>query len=86
MPIISRFYGILILMFHNDHLPPHFHVKYAEYGAQMTIDTLEVYKGQLPRRVMALVLEWAALHRSELWKNWHRAREGLPPEQIEPLE
>jgi hypothetical protein len=29
MPIISRFFGIIIRMFFNEHAPPHFH---AEYG------------------------------------------------------
>jgi hypothetical protein len=73
-------------MFHNDHSPPHFHVKYAEHKAQMTIETMEIYEGKLPRRVLALVLEWAALHRAELWANWEKARDGLPLKQIEPLD
>ena len=29
MPVISRFYGILIVMYFNDHNPPHFHAKYS---------------------------------------------------------
>lgn len=86
MPIVSRFYGIIILMFHNDHLPPHFHIKYAEYRAQMDITTLELNEGRLPRRVLAMVLEWAAWHRAELMTNWRKIREGLPPDPIEPLE
>jgi hypothetical protein len=28
MPEISRFYGIIVFMFFNDHNPPHFKVKY----------------------------------------------------------
>jgi hypothetical protein len=28
MPTISRFFGILIQMYFDDHNPPHFHVKY----------------------------------------------------------
>jgi len=67
-------------------LPPHFHAKYAEHRAKIRIDTLEATQGALPRRAHALVLEWAAIHRTELWANWHRAREGLPLEQIPPLE
>lgn len=86
MPVISRFYGIIVLMFHNDHSPPHFHVKYAEHKAQVTIETLEIHEGILPRRVLALVMEWVALHRAELWANWERARHGLPLERIEPLD
>ncbi len=86
MPTISRFFGIEISMFYNDHVPPHFHVKYAEHRAQMNIETLEIIEGKLPRRALALVLEWAVLHRTELQENWQRARDGLPPLTIEPLE
>ena len=28
MPEISRFLGIIITMYYNDHNPPHFHVRY----------------------------------------------------------
>jgi hypothetical protein len=86
MPSISRFFGIVIMMYHNDHAPPHFHAKYAEHKAQIAIETLEVREGELPRRALALVLEWASLHRDELRSNWQRAQDGLPPKQIEPLE
>ena len=66
MPTISEFFGILIRMYYDDHNPPHFHVFYGEYEAQVSIDTLEVIKGKLPKRALALVLEWAAEHRNEL--------------------
>ena len=86
MPRISQFFGIIISMYYNDHSPPHFHAKYAEHEAKVAIETLELEEGNLPRRALALVLEWAALHRAELWDNWERAREGQPLVQIEPLD
>lgn len=86
MPTISRFYGILIRMYHNDHAPPHFHAEYAEYEAVYEIDTLEVLRGGLPRRAHALVLEWVTLHRAELQENWNKARAGVPLESVEPLD
>ncbi len=86
MPRISQFFGIIIAMYYDDHSPPHFHVKYAEHKAKVTIGTLEIAEGNLPRRAWGLVLEWAALHRAELWADWERAREGLPLEPIEPLD
>jgi hypothetical protein len=70
MPTISSFYGILIQMFWRDHAPPHFHALYAEHEAQIDICTLEVIEGDLPRRALALVLEWAMEHRSELMEDW----------------
>ena len=66
MPTISTFYGILIQMFWKDHAPPHFHALYAEDEALIDIRTLDVIEGQLTRRALALVLEWAQEHRAEL--------------------
>lgn len=86
MPAVSRFFGIIIAMFYDDHIPSHFHVRYAEFSAKVAIETLEITEGKLPRRVLSLVLEWAAVHRNELRANWQRARMGLPLEPIEPLE
>jgi hypothetical protein len=86
VPAISRFFGIVIAMYYDDHIPAHFHVRYAEHRAKVAIDTLDFVDGELPRRALALVLEWAALHRHELRDNWFRAREGLPLEPIDPLE
>lgn len=70
MPTICVFYGILIKMYWNDHAPPHFHVEYGEHRALYSIQTLELFKGALPRRAHALVLEWAAMHRIELMEDW----------------
>jgi len=86
MPEISRFFGIIIRMYHREHMPPHFHADYGEYQAEITIETLETLNGKLPNRVLGLVLEWAALHRDELRSDWERARNGESLEPIQPLE
>lgn len=86
MPRISQFYGIIIAMYYSDHGPPHFHARYAEYEALINLETLEVLEGNLPRRALALALEWAALHRAELRVNWEKARQGLPLDRIAPLD
>jgi hypothetical protein len=86
MPRISEFFGIVIAMYYNDHVPPHFHVRYAEYEAEVAIQSLEVMNGSLPRRALALVLEWAADRREELRTNWEAAREGKPLSRIRGLE
>ena len=86
MPEVSRFFGIVIRMYFNDHEPAHFHAQYGEFEALVTIETLAVLRGQLPRRAMALVLEWAALHRAELRSNWEQARLGTHIEPIAPLD
>ena len=77
MPRVSYFLGIVIRMYHNDHLPPHFHVEYGDDEAVYEIDTLNVSRGRLPRRVHAMVVKWAMLHRAELRANWDLARQGV---------
>ena len=86
MPEISRFFGIIIRLFYSDHQPPHFHAFYGEHEATIEIETLAVYRGELPRRTLALVLEWAALHRKELREDWRLAQAGVWPRPIAPLE
>lgn len=86
MPTISMFYGLLIQMFWDDHAPPHFHVMYAEYEVSIDIETLKVTKGHMPRRALALVLEWASEHREELSEDWELCRLQQPPKRISPLQ
>jgi hypothetical protein len=86
VPELSRFFGIVVRMFFNDHDPAHFHAVYGEHEALIEIDTLALYRGDLPRRALALVLEWASLHRDELRRDWELARGGQPPAPIAPLE
>src|ERR1051325_1406674 len=70
VPEISRFFGIVVAMYYDDHPPPHFHVRYGEYRAILEIETVAVLFGDLPHRVLGMVVEWAALHRAELDENW----------------
>ena len=62
MPEISRFYGIIIRMFFNDHNPPHFHIEYQDYEAVISIEDGTV-NGNMPRRALKLVFEWLDLHK-----------------------
>lgn len=86
MPRISSFFGIDILMYYNDHSPPHFHAQYGENEAVYELGTISILRGELPRRAHALVVEWTSLHRIELLNDWERARQGIPLEAIEPLD
>lgn len=85
MPEVSRFYGIIIALYYNEHNPPHFHAKYGEFQAEIDINTLQVITGELPKRAKALVLEWADEHRVELLQDWELARLKLELRKIEPL-
>ena len=85
MPEISRFYGIVIRMYYDDHLPPHFHAYYGEYDATVNIRTMAVISGRLPPRALGLVIEWALLHQGELQAAWERASNLEPLGKIAPL-
>ena len=86
LPDISRFYGVSIKMYPADHAPAHFHVLYGDHEALFSIDTLEMFRGDLPRRAVPLVLEWALVHRDELRASWAQAQAGKPLLPVPPLE
>jgi hypothetical protein len=85
MPQISRFYGIVIYMYWGDHPPPHFHAHYGSDQAQVRIDPVGLLAGHLPPRILAMVVEWAALHCDELLADWELAQSGISPNEIEGL-
>ena len=85
MPEISRFLGIVIRMYFNDHNPPHFHVEYNQYSAAVLIETLGTMEGKAPPKVLSLVVEWASLHQAELLDNWESIRTTGEYRRIEPL-
>lgn len=85
MPEISRFYGIVIRMFYDEHNPPHFHAQYGEYNAVIKISDYAVSEGYLPPKALGLVTEWTNIHREDLLKNWELARQSNELFKIEPL-
>lgn len=85
MPEISRFYGIVIKMFHNDHQPPHFHAEHGDDQIVVAIETLAIVAGRLNPRATGLVMEWASLHQDELRRNWQQSRNFEPLDSIDPL-
>ena len=85
MSEICRFLGIIIYFHFNDHPPPHFHVKYGDFRGVFSIAELKLIEGHLPKRIVALVLEWAFEHRNELFENWSLKEACEPLRKIEPL-
>ena len=85
MPEICRFLGIVIAMYYNEHQPPHFHAKYGEYRALFSIEDLRMIEGEMPKRVISLVLEWAFEHRKALLEDWELAVCKKQLKKIEPL-
>ncbi|MBQ9236133.1 MAG: DUF4160 domain-containing protein [Alphaproteobacteria bacterium] len=82
MPIIARFYGLVIKMFliGSEHNPPHIHVVYGEFSALYNIQTLELMEGDLPSRAAAMVKEWLSIHKDDLMEMWNSQKfKTLPP-------
>ncbi|MCZ9851220.1 DUF4160 domain-containing protein [Brachyspira hyodysenteriae] len=84
MPVISRFYGIIIKMYfqQKEHNPPHFHAIYGEYVGVIDINKLKMIEGDLPNKACSLVLEWAKNNQDELLNMWNTQNF----KQLEPLE
>lgn len=86
MPRVSEFFGIAIYLYYRDHPHPHFHAIYGQYDVPIGIDPIRVLEGTLPRRVQALVFEWAEKYQMELLADWELARTGQSLHRIPPLE
>jgi hypothetical protein len=86
MPQISRFRGISVEMYHDDHPPPHFHVYYADERAIIELETTRIIGGRLSPRIQRLIGDWGARHRTELQANWRRVVAHQAPLWIEPDE
>ncbi len=85
MPEICRFLGIIITMYWDDHVPPHFHVQYNEFEAVVDIKEGVITKGMLPSKQARLVLAWYELHKEELIENWNSIISGKGYNKIQPL-
>ena len=86
MPTISEFFGILILMFYDDHAPPHFHARYGEHEVMIQISPVGLLRGHFPPRALSLVIEWAQIHQKELMEDWSYAANNKKLHKIPPLQ
>lgn len=82
MPVISKFYGLVIKMYfqQSEHNPPHFHCLYGEYVGVFEISTLKMMEGDLPEKAQKMVCEWAARHQEKLMEIWETQKfVNIPP-------
>jgi hypothetical protein len=82
MPVISRFFGMIIKMYfrQSEHNPPHIHAIYGEWVGLLDIQTCEMIEGDLPPKALSLVKEWMSLHKDELLHIWNTQQFiELPP-------
>ena len=85
MPIICRFFGIMIYMYWREHSPPHFHAKYQDDEVVVDIET-GVVTGTMSPRAVRLIAEWRRLHLEELRREWELAEQNKTLFRIDPLE
>jgi len=85
MPEVSRFFGISIRLYFDDHNPPHFHAIYGDAEAELGIEPIALLGGRFPPRALGMVMEWAAEHQHELMANWELMRNDQGPNRIDPL-
>ena len=85
MPVISRFFGIVIYMYWRDHSPPHFHAKYQDQEITVAIET-GIVTGQMGAKAVALLQEWRQAHQADLLANWRLAEQRRSLDRISPLE
>ena len=72
MPVISRFYGIIIRMYFQqaEHNPPHIHAIYGDDMAAICIQDGNILEGELPTKELALVRAWVKVNQKELLIMW----------------
>ena len=88
MPVISMFYGIIVLMYYFDnrkHQQPHIHVQYSGEEAVISIPDGNVIEGSLKTAKLKLVQAWVEIHQDELMADWQLAVNGQAIFKIEPL-
>jgi len=71
LPVISRFYGILIKIYFREHGVPHFHAIYNEHNGVFEIETLNIIEGDLPKKAKSLIIEWAKPYQKDLLEMWN---------------
>ncbi|CAN5429213.1 DUF4160 domain-containing protein [soil metagenome] len=89
MPVISMFYGVIIMMYYFDtdkHHLPHIHIRYGEFSCVVSIVDSDLLEGEIPKNKMKLVLAWIEIHRDELMANWQLAISGNKLFDIKPLQ
>ena len=72
MPVLSRFYGIIIRMYfiQVEHNPPHVHAIYEDDVAEVAIKTGEILDGHLPPKALSMVREWIEINKEDLLSIW----------------
>lgn len=82
MPVVAVVDGMMVILYFEDHDPPHFHVEFGEFRARVSIATATLMDGRLPVAKRRKLLEWTREHRAELAQAWQDVRQDRKPKRI----
>ena len=85
LPEICIFLGIRITMHYSEHNPPHFHARYGDFSAVVSILDSSILSGFLPNKQLKIVLAWAQINQDELMQNWELMKNRKEPNTIKPI-
>ena len=85
MPVLSRFFGIIVYMYWREHAPPHFHARYQDEEISVQIES-GLISGHMSATAIALIQQWRMLHKTELLADWEMASQKKPLRNIDPLD
>jgi hypothetical protein len=73
MPVLSKFYGIVIKMYFQqaEHNPPHIHAIYGDDTASIDIQSGDICEGYLPPKALSMVREWIEINKAALLEMWN---------------
>jgi Domain of unknown function (DUF4160) len=64
--------NVIVRIYPNDHLPPHFHVVAPDFDAMIAIETLEAIASNIPAKHRDAVLGWASENRPIIIAEWNK--------------
>lgn len=70
--------NLIIRVYANDHLPPHFHAVTPDCEALIEIETLSILRGSLPRPAREAVIEWSRNNKAAIAAEWNRTNPRFP--------
>jgi Domain of unknown function (DUF4160) len=85
MPVIAIFFGIVIRMYYREHEPAHFHAEHQAQAGKFDFDGNQIVGNIVSANALALIRQWAQLHRPALEANWSRIKAGQHLDRIPPL-
>ena len=74
MPEVSRFFGVRIVIYYDEHSPPHFHAYYQSFEASYSIENNKRIKGRMPTNLEKVIIKWSKKYQKELANNWNLAK------------